>query len=367
MRFKKHAMVVRVIAIGYIVVTILQLAQSLNKYTVDNTEEISATVTEVETIKTNEIEVYIVHTEEYPGSWLSFNERYVIDGSRQVNLPKGTIVYIRIPQKRESIINFPGYDEIISLEGIISLRTDSSDIMTLKSHNIGGFCGLISQRARRTAISIMIIIMCSLYLRGIFDVSTNPFGLRWLSGKRIEPVPVTENIIIENRLRLTDEYYRESSIRSLQFTAFQSPYSLAVCFYLAVFSVFCLLPFFFPQRFSLLDFVVQLLGVLFFVLWTGLFTFYRYVKFMRKVRANERKETNGGDLELTTLVTSKGIEINPGDYQAAFEDIVRGISSKNYYYLITNSNELITFIKTGFTSGSLEELLSLLRSQGIRA
>jgi hypothetical protein len=360
-------MIVWVIAIGYIVVTVLHLAQSLNRYTVDNTEEISATVTEVVISEANIFDFFIIHTEEYPGSMFTFSERDVIDESRPVNLPKGTIVYIRVPQKKESVFSFPGYDEIVSYNDILSLRTDSCDIMTLESYNIGGFCGLISQRASGIALSIMIITVCSLYLRGIFDVTTNPLGLVWLSRKRIEPVTIAENIIIENRLNHTDEYYRESSIRSMQFTVFQSPYSLAVYLYSATLSIFCLLPLFFPQQFILLDFVGKLLVVVVFVLWTGLFIFYRYIKFVRKVRANERKETSGGYIKLTTLVTSKGIEINPGDYQAAFEDIVRGISSKNYYYLLTNSNGLLAFSKTGFTNGSLEELLLLLRSQGIKA
>ena len=96
---------------------------------------------------------------------------------------------------------------------------------------------------------------------------------------------------------------------------------------------------------------------------------YRYFRTVKNYEKRYLEVGEGKEVENTTLVYEDYLHLstsNGGNNKLPLDRIKNSFSTKNYYFLRSESKLCYAFKKDGFTKGSLEEMIAFLKGKGLK-
>lgn len=96
---------------------------------------------------------------------------------------------------------------------------------------------------------------------------------------------------------------------------------------------------------------------------------YRYFRTVKNYQKRYLEVGEGKEVENTTLVYEDYLHLstsNGGNNKLPLDRIKNSFSTKNYYFLRSESKLCYAFKKDGFTKGSLEEMIAFLKGKGLK-
>lgn len=112
----------------------------------------------------------------------------------------------------------------------------------------------------------------------------------------------------------------------------------------------------------------RIVGPLYLLLFIGL-RVYRYFRTVKSYEKRYLEVGEGTEVENTTLVYEEYLHLstsNGGNNKLPLNRIKNSFSTKNYYFLRSESKLCYAFKKDGFTKGSLEEMIAFLKGKGLK-